>query len=162
MLNLVYNQFKKTFKISKIFLYNNFCNIIKLITLGLGLFCVYIFYLLYNSPYSKDTNWVVVQLNTLGTPIKCFSVRDRKLYQTPTGITWQGELEENIFISLPYRAARVPSQRWEYAYSTVGISSNTCFTLETSTVDIFPYIFPNIKPQNNKLEALGETLELIY
>lgn len=140
--------------------YINFWSIIKLVVFLMGFVVTRTLYLMHTSTYSEGANWVVVQLSSQGVPIKCFSVQDRLISYTPTGLAWQGYYDEQISISMPYRAARVDNERWEAAYTSVGLSAKVCAMLESAVIDIEPYNHPSQGSSSSAdIETFGKKLD---
>lgn len=142
--------------------YINFWSIIKLIVFLMGFVVTRILYLTYTSPYSTGTNWVVVQLSSQGVPIKCFSIQDRVVSYTATGLSWHGYYDEEVVISIPYRAARVDNERWETAYTSVGLSAKVCLMLETAVIDMEPYNHPSQGSSDKDMETFGKKLDNVF
>ena len=83
---------------------------------------------------SRD--WVVVQSDREGRPLRCWELRETKVTASDDGISWTDPTTGNIVsLTAPFSSVQVAEGRWDEAFAELGLSRESCAAVRQRRYD---------------------------
>lgn len=88
-------------------------------------------------------DWVVVQVDLTGHAFRCWELKDTAITNEPhsDGVFWEDSHSHNlVHISGTYNRVQVTENRWNDAFSSLGLTRQSCADIRTR-LDVSPGFF---------------------